>query len=159
MVGYVTVICKHLWLISLQPFFFPPTEAMSPLCCTRIGKMDLKLCYDHGCVWERNQLNWNIITLLLCPWRCHNDRVTLKSNLIGWLWSIYIVCYIQIWSELDVEQVMKLHQWPIIHGVPKKAERSIFITRIFENSSIFWFHQIKHCLLKRMIPRSLKLVE
>ena len=25
--------------------------------------------------------------------------------------------------------------------------------------SIFWFHQIKHCLLKRMIPRSLKLVE
>ena len=38
---------------------------------------------------------------------------------------------------------------------PQKAERSIFVTLIF----LLWFHQIKHCLLKRMIPRSLKLVE
>ena len=37
-------------------------------------------------------------------------------------------------------------------------EHSIFVALKFEYS-IFLFHQIKHCLLKRMIPRSLKLVE
>ena len=44
-------------------------------------------------------------------------------------------------------------------GCPKKAERLIFVTLIFENIEFFSFHQIKHCLLKRMIPRSLKLIE
>ncbi len=40
---------------------------------------------------------------------------------------------------------------------PKKVERSISVTLIFEN--IAFFHQITHCLLKRMIPRSLTLFE
>ena len=42
-----------------------------------------------------------------------------------------------------------------IPGVPKEAERSIFFTLRFEKYSIFLFHQIKHRLLKRKIPRSL----
>ena len=39
----------------------------------------------------------------------------------------------------------------------KEAERSIFVTW-YSKINIFWFHQIKHCLLKRMIPRLFDLV-
>ena len=41
-----------------------------------------------------------------------------------------------------------------IPGVPQKAERLILVTLIFENIAFLKFHQIKHCLLKRMISRS-----
>ena len=48
----------------------------------------------------------------------------------------------------------------LIPGVPKKEEHLIFVTLIFENIALKKkFHHIKHCILKRMIPRSLKLVE
>ena len=53
------------------------------------------------------------------------------------------------------------HRWVyymcIYMGCPKKEERSIFVTLILKKN-IFWLHQIKHCLLKRMIPRSFDLV-
>ena len=45
-----------------------------------------------------------------------------------------------------------------IPDVQKKGERSIFVTLEFENIAYFDFHQIKHCLLERMIPRSYDLV-
>ena len=58
------------------------------------------------------------------------------------------------WAFLTMTAVI------IIPGVPQKAEHSIFGTLIFENIAFFiLFHQITHCVLKRMIPRSLKLVE
>ena len=35
-----------------------------------------------------------------------------------------------------------------IPGIPKEAERSIFVTLIFENIALFFLHQIKYYLLK-----------
>ena len=46
-----------------------------------------------------------------------------------------------------------------IPGVPPKSTTLDFHYFYIRKYSIFWFHQIKYCLLKRMIPRSLKLVE
>ena len=43
--------------------------------------------------------------------------------------------------------------------VSQKKETLDFRYFDIQQYSIFWFHQIKHCLLKRMIPRSLKLDE
>ena len=46
----------------------------------------------------------------------------------------------------------------LIPGVPKKSgtfDFFFFTLKYF----IFWFHQLKHCLLKRMIPRSYGLVQ
>ena len=46
-----------------------------------------------------------------------------------------------------------------IPGVPKKKTRTLdFHYFDIRKYSIFWFHQIEHCLLKRMKPRSFDLV-
>ena len=41
---------------------------------------------------------------------------------------------------------------------PKKSRTLCFHYFDIRKYSIFWFHQIKHCLLKRMIPRSFDFV-
>ena len=47
-----------------------------------------------------------------------------------------------------------------IPGVQKTERNAQFLLLWYiKKYSIFWFHQIKHCLLKRMIPRSFDLVQ
>ena len=41
----------------------------------------------------------------------------------------------------------------LIPGVPKKSGTLNFSYFEIRKYSIFWFHQIKHCLRKRMMPR------
>ena len=51
------------------------------------------------------------------------------------------------------------HIYDLYTGCPQKSGTLDFQYFDIKKYSIFLFHQIKHCLLKRMIPRSLKLVE
>ena len=50
--------------------------------------------------------------------------------------------------------------WKLIcyNGCPKKIGTLNFRYFDIRKYCIFWFHQVNHCLLKRMIPRSLKLL-
>ena len=79
------------------------------------------------------------------------------------LWQSHTLCkqYFENY-KLSVHDIRKLYRVsPPPPPPPKKAERSVFVILTFENTIVtfFLFHQIKHCLLKRMIPRSLKFVE
>ena len=48
--------------------------------------------------------------------------------------------------------------FPCIPSVKKKHGMLEFRYFDIKKYSIFWYHQIKHCILKRMIPRSFDLV-
>ena len=67
---------------------------------------------------------------------------------------------VRIWEWLDihVERQEEIETHDLLYtGCPKKQNTRF---RYFDirKYSIFLFHQIKHCLLKTMIPRSFDLV-
>ena len=85
--------------------------------------------------------------------------------------SVQMTClsahmYRQIFKCTDKN--LKKHYWggscppapPLatLMGCPKKSGTLDFRYFDIRKFSIFWFHQIKHCLLKRMILRSVDLV-
>ena len=65
--------------------------------------------------------------------------------------------FIATWNEVAFYGT--LDDTIVSSGCPQTGERSIFVIFDIRKYKIFWFHPIKHRILKRMIPRSLKLVE
>ena len=53
---------------------------------------------------------------------------------------------------------VSIHVYTCIYRCPQKSGTLDFCYFDIVKYSICWFHQIKHCLLKRMIPRSFDLV-
>ena len=74
--------------------------------------------------------------------------------------GIFFLLLLGLWGEIvNIYYTDNLHDGAQQYtGCPKKSRMLDF--RYFDiwKYSIFWFHQIKHCLLKRMIPRSFDLV-
>ena len=62
-----------------------------------------------------------------------------------------------IWRNRN-RHIYKTVFWRL-YRVSQKSGTLDFRYIDIRNYSIFWFHQIKHCLLKRMIPRSVDLVQ
>ena len=69
-------------------------------------------------------------------------------------WATKSIIY-RFWHLVHIYIVM--YECWYIPGVPMSGTLDFHYFDI-RKYSIFWFHQIKHCLLKRMIPRSFDLV-
>ena len=89
----------------------------------------------HSC--SNKILHWMLIVLV----------TTAAQKIVTSVWLFMPL----MWSHFHVRQSCKSQ----VYRVSQEKRNARFHYFDIRKYSIFWFHQIKHCLLKRMIPRSL----
>ena len=128
-------------------------------CLTKSGMLDISL------LWYSKILLYFCIVYIIHLYKClfgycacifmfnansaeriFNTRWNVRFRRISYYYKMINHKWLH-WSEMNT-------------GCPKKSGMLDFCYCYIEyrKFSIFWFHQVKHCLLKRMIPRSFDLV-
>ena len=103
------------------------------------------------CKLESSYRNW--LFLFICKRLMNSFYVILGKNICKRLHRILSI-FARDWGI----HLTHLQIPCTLYRVSPKSGTLDFHYFDIKNYSIFWIHQIKHCLLKRMIPRSLKLL-
>ena len=102
----------------------------------------------------------DILLGMLCKHYCISSLSKNKKSTVfqgrNHLWWLIFIVQCKLCTSFKFT-----HKREVVYIYRVSQKRGTHDFRYFDiqKYSIFWFYQIKHCLLKRMIPRSLKLVE